>query len=101
MASLHPQQAIKLARAQLAYIDAKRATDRARKERDRLPDQYRDRLPADEWLTVAGYRLRRSMRSTGQRFSLLAYLERHRLTKAMEPFITCSSYEHLQAEPVE
>lgn len=102
MAQLHPQQAIKLARAQLAYKDTKRAHERAKAERNELLQQYKDRLPLKEWITVAGYRFRRSIRSTGERFSLKAYREAgHKVTKAMEPHVSEGSYDHLDVEQLE
>ena len=70
MASLHPQQARKLARVQLAHLAAQRAAEQATKERDDVLRQYRDRLPVGEWLEVAGFRIRRWVNSTGERYSL-------------------------------
>lgn len=102
MASLNPQQAKKLARVQLAYVAAKRAAARAKQERDEILDDYRDRLPAGEWLELAGYRIRRSVKSTGERFSLKGYREAgHKVTAAMRTFIGSSEYEELTVEPVE
>jgi hypothetical protein len=102
VASLHPQQAIKLARAQLAYVEKKRALERIKAERDELLEKYRDRLPLKEWVTVAGHRFRRSVRSTGKRFSLSGYLGAgNKLTKAMEPFVSEGSYDHLEVEAVD
>jgi hypothetical protein len=100
--SLHPQQAIKLARAHFAYRDAKRALERAKAARAELLGQYKDRLPLKQWIAVAGNRFRYSRRSTGKRFSLADYLGAgHNVTKEMEPFISEGSYDHLDVEPVE
>lgn len=102
MASLNPQQAKKLARVQLAYVAAKRAADRAKQARDEVLEEYRDRLPAGEWLQLAGYRIRRAVKSTGSRFSLRAYQDAgNKVTAAMSKFITRSEYEELTVEPLE
>lgn len=102
MASLNSQQAKKLARVQLAYVAAKRAAQRAKTERDQVLDSYRDRLPAGEWLELAGYRIRLSVKSTGERFSLKAYKDAgNKVTAAMARFIGSSEYEELTVEPVE
>jgi hypothetical protein len=102
VAPLHPQQAIKLARAQLDYLEKKRALERAKETRDEQLQKYKGRLPLKEWVTIAGHRFRYSRRRTGRRFSLSDYLAAgNKVTKAMEPYVSDGSYDHLEVEAVD
>ena len=94
MSQLTSQQARAIAQAEQAVADAKVELQRATEKRDEVRDRSRDRLPLGEELDVGGIRIKRIKKRAGRRFSLVKYLQKHKLTKAMEPFVT-------EAEPYE
>lgn len=97
---LTPAQARKIVEAEAVYHEAKAELERRKQERAEVRKRYAGRLPLGQWVTVAGHKFKRIKKSTGQRFSLSAFLEQHELTKAMEPFVSESAYEDWQVKPV-
>lgn len=99
---LHPAQVRVIVRAEDAVTAASAALEQAKRERAEVRASYADLLPLGEEVELAGYRLKRALKSTGQRFSLKGYLERHgRVTAAMQPFVSGpTSYEDWQVKPL-
>lgn len=101
MAKLQPAQARKLVDVETRYTDAKKQLDDLKRERSELRARYRDRIPLGKVVEVAGYRFKRSLKTAGARFRLSAFLEKHKLTKAMEPYVSdATEYEDWQIKPV-
>ena len=101
MSELHPQQAMAIVRAEAAVDRAAAALKAAKKERDAVRARYREAVPLDEEIEVAGYSFKRVQKTTGPSFRLKAYLERHQLTDEMRPFVgTATSYEDWHVKPV-
>lgn len=91
---LSADQAQKLAAAELAVKQAQDRLDERKKERAEVRERYRDRVPADVELEIAGYKIKRFMKATGDRFSLRRYLDAgHSITLAMREAITSDEYE--------
>lgn len=74
--------------AEAKVAKAKRALERATEEREQVRARYRGRFPANRPIEAGGCLIKRIVSSTGQRFRLSAYLEHHKLSAAMRPFVT-------------
>jgi hypothetical protein len=96
---LRAPQARAIAEAEAKYARAKRDLEVAKVERDVVRARYAERLPLGQVVEAGGYVLKRIRKSTGKRFRLSAFLERHKLTKAMEPFVSEREYEDWQVRP--
>lgn len=86
-ATLAPRQARVLLRAEQAVAAAQIALTEAKQERDKVRERYADRVPVGEEFVVAGIRVKRVEKSSGRSFKLRDYLEKHKLTAAMRPFV--------------
>jgi hypothetical protein len=96
---LRPQQARIIAAAERAHDEAKRALADRRRERDEIRSRYKDLIPLGELLEVGGIRIKRILKTSGQHFRLKAFLGRHKLTKAMAPFVSDpTEYEDWQVQ---
>lgn len=95
------EKLVDLAKAQIAYERAKTQTSKRKRKRDELLAAHGRLLPLGEWLTRAGYRLKRGETGGGQRFSLNAYLEAgNRVTDEMAPHISRGDrYPTLEVKP--
>lgn len=92
MASLSKPAAAELVDAHVAYLRARAVLDEAEAHSKALRKKHRARVPYGTEVEVAGYRFRRSPRSTGQRFSLSGYLKAgKKITDAMRPFVSKAS----------
>lgn len=98
MPKLAARQARTIIDAEARCTDAKRELEAAKLHRKEIRERYADRLPLGEWVKAAGYWLKRSTKKTGSRFALGEYLKGHKLTKAMEPFVSNSEYEDWQVK---
>lgn len=85
--ALHPSQAKTIVDAETKYDEAKRALAAAKRHRDETRARYRELVPLGEAITVAGHLFKRIRKTSGPSFRLRAYLEKHKLTKAMEPYV--------------
>ncbi len=95
--ALHPQQARAIAAAEGGVSLAQRALRKAKKLREEVRARYRPRVPKGELITVGGYEITRSDKSTGPSFSIAGYLEHHELTPEMRPYYKPpSTYEDWQ-----
>lgn len=103
MATLHPQQARAIVRAETRYDRAKRELERAHRDRAETRAKYADRLTIGEPVEVAGYRFKRILKTSGARFRLSAFRDAgNKITKAMEPFVSePTQYEDWQIKPLE
>jgi hypothetical protein len=99
MTKLRPNQARKIAKAEADYSSAKRELEEAKATRDKVREQYADRVPIGDVVVAGGIVIKRRTQSTGKRFSLGAFLKSHRLTKAMKPFVSEGSYEVWDVRP--
>lgn len=97
--ALNASQARAIAKAEADYASAKAKLEQAKEDREKVRERYRDRLPIGQEVVAGGVRIKRSQKSTGQRFSLSRYLEKHKLTAAMKPFVSLGSYEDWQVKP--
>lgn len=99
---LTAQQARVILRDELAVTEAKRALEQAKAKRKETRERYLDRIPIGELIEVGGVRIKRGWKTTGLSFRLTAYLAKHKLTKAMEPFVgQPTSYVDWQVSEVE
>jgi hypothetical protein len=85
--TLKALQARKLLAAETAWTIARKQLDEAERERAKQRARCRPMIPAGELLTVGGIEIQVTSCSSGQSFSLKGYLEKHKLTKAMQPFV--------------
>lgn len=81
-------QVRELVAAQARYDKAKRELEQARQERDEQLAKLLPKIELGRWITVAGWVLRVTMQRSGDRFRLSEYLEHHKLTAAMKPYIS-------------
>lgn len=101
MSRLTASQARLLYAADAEIRSAKRALEEAKERRDELLERLRDRLPAGQAIEAGGIRVKRIVKNTGRKFRLTEFEAKHKITKAMEPFITKpSSYEVLTVKDV-
>lgn len=77
-----------LVAAQARYDKCKRATEKAKKDRDELLNRIVPKVEIGEWFTAAGWVIRITMQRGGDRFRLSDFLSKHKLTKQMEPFVS-------------
>lgn len=96
-------QARSYADADRAVGQAKKALEDAKDARTELLERLRDRLPAGEFVEAGGVKLKRSVKSTGRKFSLAGYLAKHKtVTKEMRPFVgKPSTYEVVSVKELE
>ncbi len=87
-AKLRAAQARSLVQAQTRYDRAKRELDEARTARDAILAKLLPKFELGRWVTIAGWALRVTMQSGGQRFRLSEYLKKHKLTASMKPYVT-------------
>jgi hypothetical protein len=92
--SLTSTHAREIADAEAAVASASRALHKAKAEREKVRGRHRRRLRLGQLVEVGGYAIKRIRKSTGSRFDLNGYLEKHELSEAMAPFVSSSSYEH-------
>lgn len=97
--TLRAEQARAIAKAEAEYSRCKKALEEAKDAREKVRARYRDKLPLGVEVEIGGLRIKRSEKSTGRRFSLSRYLEKHKLTAAMKPFVSLGSYEDWQVRP--
>ena len=84
---LRASQARAIARAEAAVARAQRELERAKATRAEVRARYRGRLTLGEPVEAGGFRIKVSEKLSGQSFRLKAFLEKHRLTAAMRPFV--------------
>jgi hypothetical protein len=84
--ALRAEDARALLNAELNWKRAKMALEAAESQRTKVRDRCRPRLEVGAQ-TVGGVKITITPTTTGQSFSLKGYLERHKLTKTMEPFV--------------
>lgn len=98
MAKLTKAEVNDLVAADAAYWRAKAAFESAKTRRSDLLSKHRSKLPAGEWVTACGKLLRRSSRSTGERFSLGDFKAGgYKVTAAMRKFVSpAGSYDILE-----
>lgn len=86
---LKPPQALKIARDEQAYRDAKLAFEQAKADRDATRALYKHLLPLGQLVLVAGVRIKRRLKSSGRKFRLSDYLNAgNKVTKDMHPFVS-------------
>lgn len=91
-AKLSKTAAAELVEAHVDYLRARAALDAAEANSKALRKKHRARVPYGSQVDVAGYRFRRSARSTGRRFSLGGYLKTgKKITADMRPFVSPAS----------
>lgn len=81
------RQALAIARAEIAVVATEKRLKQEKTARDEVRARYADLVPYGE-LKVAGWIIKRWRAGGGKSFSLGKYLEKHKLTKAMEPFVS-------------
>jgi hypothetical protein len=86
-ATLKALQARKLLAAETEWAIAKKALDEAERKRAKERARCRPMILAGELMTVGGIEIKVTSCAGSRSFSLKSYLEKHRLTKAMEPFV--------------
>lgn len=74
-------------RAEERYSAAKAALEEAKRDREALRGRLADNVPVGEEVEGAGYRVTRSVRNSGEKFRLVAFLEKHPLPAKMRPFV--------------
>lgn len=84
-------QARKIADAEARYREAKRALEAAKEEREQVRARYADRVPIGAVISAGGLVIKRRVQTSGPSFRLAAFLERHKLTAQMRPFVTKGS----------
>jgi hypothetical protein len=80
-----PDAILALQLADVAYVQAQRALERAKDQREAVRARYRRRFPDGEWVEVDGIRIRRKVNKGGRTFSLTKYETAHgEITPEME-----------------
>lgn len=87
MAGLRAESARNLATAEENWSKAKAALDAAERERTKWRARCRPLLATGELQVVGGVEITITPTATGKSFRLAEYLKKHKITKAMEPFI--------------
>lgn len=80
-------QARALLAAETTWANAKNALDEATRARAKQRARCRGRLTSGELAVAGGVEVLVTETQSGQSFSLKGYLERHKITRAMAPFV--------------